>query len=129
MKIVKADECQGVQIPAPYRRQIKVLMAPDVNGVKEATLSQVVLPPEGQTDYHDHDRCEVIYIVSGRAILEIEGEKVQLVDDTAVYISSGEKHRLINDSNQPLKMITFFVPPFEAKELYQTCLNNAKNAK
>lgn len=128
MKIVKAEESKGIRVPAPYERQIKVLMAPDCNGVKEATLSQVILPPGSQTDYHDHDRCEFIYIVSGNAVLEWEEKKFQLTADTAIYISPKEKHKLINVLDEPLKMITFFVPPFESKELYEICLNNAKNA-
>ena len=126
MKIVNADECLGVQISSPYQRRIKVLMAPDYD-VQEATMSQVTLLPQGQTDYHVHDRCEFIYIISGKAELKLESETLSLQPDTALYISPDEKHKLVNTSNEPVKMITFFVPPFTAKELYEACLRREKH--
>jgi len=45
MKLVKAWEEKGVEIPAPYRRQIKVIFAPDKEGVEELTFSHAILPP------------------------------------------------------------------------------------
>lgn len=120
MKIVNADECVGIQISSPYQRQIKVLFAPD-SDVQEATMSQVTLFPEGQTDYHAHDRCEFIYIISGKAILVLENKELLLQSDMALYVSPDEKHKLINASNEPVKMVTFFVPPYSSEELYEAC--------
>ena len=67
MKLVKAWEEEGVKIPEPYARTIKVLLAPDKGGIEELTFSFALIDPDGQTDYHAHDRPELIYVVSGRS--------------------------------------------------------------
>ena len=66
MKFAKAWEEAGVEIPAPYSRRIKVLFAPDRQGVEEITFSHAIIPPMGRTDAHDHDRPELIYVVAGQ---------------------------------------------------------------
>jgi len=52
-----------------------VLFAPDKEGVEEITFSHAILPPNGRTDYHRHDRPELIYVVSGKGICVHEGEE------------------------------------------------------
>lgn len=124
MKMVNAGECEGFKVPTPYQREIKVIFAPDKNDVQEATLSQVVISPSSKTNYHAHDRSEIIYIISGEGICEYEeGRQLMLQPDVALYIAPGEKHMLINNSSEPLKMITIFVPPYSKKELNDRCSN------
>ncbi len=52
MKIVLAADEQGVTVPAPYDRTIKILLAPDKEGVDAMTLSYVTIPPGGHTSSH-----------------------------------------------------------------------------
>jgi len=67
MEIVRAQDEAGVKIPAPYARTIKVFYAPDKGDAPELTFSFALIDPGGQTDYHAHDRPELIYVVSGMA--------------------------------------------------------------
>jgi mannose-6-phosphate isomerase-like protein (cupin superfamily) len=129
LKTVKAWEEKGVEIPAPYRRQIKVLFAPDKEGVEELTFSHAILPPGGRTDYHVHDRPELIYIVSGSGICKHEGEKTPVQEDVALWVPKGEWHQMINTSNVPLKLATIFVPAYTAGENYKRCLDAAQAAE
>jgi len=125
VKIVKAWEEKGIEIPAPYRRQIKVIFAPDKEGVEELLFCHAILPRNGRTDYHKHDRPELIYVVSGRGTCVHEGEETPVQEDVALWVPAGEQHQLINTGDVPLKLATVFVPAFNASENYRRCLDAA----
>ncbi len=126
MKVVKAWEEKGVEIPDPYRRQIKVIFAPDKEGVEELTFSHAILPPNGRTDFHSHDRPELIYVVSGRGICVNETEHTPIQEDVALWVPADEKHQIINSGDVPLKLATVFVPAFTASDNYRRCLDAAR---
>lgn len=128
MKIVKAWQEKGVEIPAPYRRQIKVLFAPDKDGVEELTFSHAILPPNGRTDYHVHDRPELIYVVSGSGVCVHEGQETMVKEDVALWVPTGEHHQLINTGDVPLKLATVFVPAYTASQNYKRCVDAAEAA-
>ncbi|GAB4543763.1 MAG: hypothetical protein Kow0063_37190 [Anaerolineae bacterium] len=128
MEVVKAWEEKGVTIPAPYRRTIKVLFAPDRHGVGELTFSFALIDPGSQTDYHTHDRPELIYIVSGRGEAICEGETLEVQPDTVLWIRAGERHQIRNTGPETLKLATVFVPAYTAEFNYNRCLEAAKQA-
>jgi len=128
LKIVKAWEEKGVEIPAPFRRHIKVIFAPDKEGVEELTLSHAILPPGGRTDFHSHDRPELIYIVSGEGICIHEGEQTPVREDVALWVPAREAHQMVNSGDVPLKLATVFVPAYKASENYKRCLAAAEAA-
>ncbi len=126
MKIVAAADEQGVTIPAPYARTIKILLAPDKEGVDEITLSHVLIPPGGHTDSHKHDRPELLYIISGEGVSKGANEETEAGSDTAIWVEAHEMHQLINTGDDVLKFVTVFVPAYPAEELYRQCLQRAK---
>ena len=126
MKLVHAAHESGVQIPAPYARTIKVLFAPDKEGVEELTFSHAILPPGGQTDYHIHDRPELIYVVRGSGICVHEDERTPIEEDVAMWVPAGERHQILNSGAETLKLATVFVPAYKAGENYKRCLDAAK---
>ena len=128
MILVKAWEEQGVEIPAPYRRRIKVLLAPDKGGGAELTFSHALLPPEGKTDYHTHDRPELIYIVAGEGICLHEGVETPIKEDMVLWVPAGERHQMINTGYTQMKLATVFIPAYTARENYNRCLEAAKAA-
>jgi mannose-6-phosphate isomerase-like protein (cupin superfamily) len=129
MKYVKCWEEEGVTIPPPYQRNIKVIFAPDKHGVNELTFSHAILYPGGQTDYHTHDRPELIYIVSGKGKTVCEGEERSVEADVVLWVEAGEKHQMINTGSETLKLATVFIPPYTAAQNYERCLAAAQNAK
>ncbi len=126
MKLVKAFEEQGQTIPEPYKRNIKVLFAPDKNDVPEITFSHAIIYPHSQTDYHKHDRPELIYIVTGRGVSICDGKEVPVEPDTVLWVLAGEMHQMINRSDETMKLATVFIPGYTAEENYARCQNAAK---
>ena len=128
MEIARAWEEQGVKIPAPYARTIKMLFAPDKGDVAEISFSFALIDPMGKTDYHAHDRPELIFIVSGRGIAVCEGEETEVQADTVLWVRAGEKHQMINTGAETLKLATVFVPGYTAEFNYNRCLKAAEAA-
>ena len=126
MILVKAWEEQGVEIPAPYQRRIKVLLAPDKEGVQELTFSHAILPAQGRTDYHTHDRPELIFVVSGEGLCVHDGVETPIRDDVVMWVPAGERHQIVNTGYAPVKLATVFIPAYTAAENYQRCLDAAK---
>lgn len=117
MEVVRFWEEPGVTVPEPYKRHIKVMLAPDRRSTAEIIFSQVLIYPESETDYHAHDRPELILIVSGRGKSVCDGKDIRVQPDMALWIKPGEKHQLINDGDEMLKLYTFFTPAYSAREL------------
>lgn len=128
MEIVKAWEEEGVKVPAPYSRTIKVLMAPDKRNVEGLTFSFALIDPGGQTDYHAHDRPELIYVVSGRGVYVSDGETFEVQGDVVIWASAGEKHQMKNTGAETLKLATVFVPAYKAEYLLGNILAAAEAA-
>ena len=117
MEILRFWEEEGITVPEPYKRHIKVMLAPDRRNAEEITFSQVLIYPESKTDYHSHDRSELIVVVSGRGKSICDGKEIGVQADMALWFKPGEKHQLINDGDEMLKLYTFFTPAFSAHDL------------
>jgi mannose-6-phosphate isomerase-like protein (cupin superfamily) len=122
MRIAKVEEEEGIAVPSPYDRTIKVLFAPDRRRAAEMTFSHVTIPPGGGTDMHEHDRPELIYIISGRAQSTSPDAAMALGPGTALWAEAGEMHELRNTGDEPLTIVTVFVPAYRAEQLYAACL-------
>ncbi len=103
-----------------------MLFAPDKEGVAELTFSHAILPPDGRTDYHVHDRPELIYIVRGEGVCVHDGQETRIVSDMALWVPAGEAHQMVNTGSEELKLATVFVPAYDADQNYKRCLDAAK---
>ncbi len=126
MEVVKASEEPGIQVPPPYARSIKVLFAPDRRGVEELMFSVVLIDAGSQTDFHVHDRPELIYVISGSVVCLCGADEVPITAETALYVRPGEWHQLRATTDDALRLATAFVPPYTAEENYERCLAAAR---
>lgn len=131
MKVVKAWEEEGVTIQEPFKRTIKAIFAPDEDkgGIKELLFTHAIIYPHSQTDYHAHDRPELIYIVYGRGASICEGKEIAIEIDIALWVPAGEKHQIKNTGDEPMKLATVFVPGFSWKDNIKRCEDAAKTRK
>lgn len=129
MEVVKCWEEEGVTIPAPYTRHIKAFFAPDKRDVPEMTFTHALLYPNSRTDYHLHDKPELIQIISGHGIAICDGVETEIQPDMALYVRAGEMHQIINTGEETLKLATVFVPGFNSQENFDRCLKAAEQQK
>ena len=126
MELVRVRDEKGVTIPAPFERTIKILLAPDRKNVQEMMFSHVDIAAGSHTDYHAHDRPELIYIVSGEGTSVCEGREDDVGPGTGLWVLAGEKHELRNTGDEVLEIVTVFVPGYTAESQYEACLERAK---
>jgi mannose-6-phosphate isomerase-like protein (cupin superfamily) len=129
MEVIKCWEEEGQTISEPYKRHIKVMLAPDKRNVPEITFSHAIIYPHSKTDYHTHDRPELILIVSGRGISVCDGEESPIEPDMALWVKAGEMHQVINTGEESIKLATVFVPGYTAKENLDRIVKAAEEAK
>lgn len=125
MEVVRCWEEEGVIIPEPFHRKLKVILAPDKRDVHEASFNQAIIFPEGKTDYHSHDRPELIYVVHGRGVSVCSDVRSPIETDMVLWVRAGEMHQIINTGDDEMKLATVFVPPITAEVLCSTCLDSA----
>jgi quercetin dioxygenase-like cupin family protein len=81
---------------------------------EDASINFVQMVPGTSIPLHYHDsHDELVYIIEGEGMMEINGEELILQPFNMLYIPSGAIHSLtaINDKN--LKAISIFAPAFD----------------
>ncbi len=116
MEIIKCWEEPGETIQEPFRRHIKLFLGPDKRNAPEINFTQAILYPHSKTDYHAHDRPELIYIVSGRGIAVCGETETPIEADMALWVRAGELQQVKNTTDDTLKLATVFVPGYPAAE-------------
>jgi mannose-6-phosphate isomerase-like protein (cupin superfamily) len=108
--VVAADVEGEERIP---KRVSKLLLAPKTVGTRNVSMGLNVTAVGSMIPDHVHtDSEEVMFIISGRAKLVIEGEgEWEVGPETAIYSPLGKKHRLENIGDEPLKLVWVYSPP------------------
>jgi len=129
MKTVKSWNVERVEVPPPYQRTIKVLLAPDISGIDKFSLSQAIIFPKSKADSHVHDMRELIYMLSGRGYCISDIDRVELEPDIVLLVEKGEPHQIFNESDESMKLLVIFVPPHTAEYLKTRPLNEVNQNK
>jgi mannose-6-phosphate isomerase-like protein (cupin superfamily) len=117
MPFVDAGEIEETQVPAPFRRALKLVMAPDTHDdVKEFTLIYSVLAPDGGgTDFHAHEGSgELMVFTSGSGKAWLAGVEYEIKPGSAMFAPPGVEHKTLNTGGKPLCIVCVFVPPVSA---------------
>jgi mannose-6-phosphate isomerase-like protein (cupin superfamily) len=56
-----------------------------------------------------HKQDEVYYVLSGRAHIEVDGERQPVQSGSVIYVAKLAKHRFL-DISEDLKLLVFFAP-------------------
>jgi mannose-6-phosphate isomerase-like protein (cupin superfamily) len=129
VEVIKCWEEPGETIQEPYKRHIKVMLAPDTRNVPEITFSHAIIYPKSRTDYHAHDRPELILIVSGRGVSVCDDIEMPVEPDMALWVKAGEMHQIINTGEESIKLATVFVPGYTSEENLDRIRKAAEDAK
>ena len=69
-----------------------------------------VLPAGGQDGQSPHERDEVYYVIAGRAVLEVDGERQPVRPGAVVYVKAEVDHRFV-EIEEDLEVLVFFSAP------------------
>lgn len=92
MEIIKCWEENGELIKEPFKRHIKLFYGPDKRNIPELNFTQAIIYPGSGTDYHLHDRPELIYVVHGKGVAICEGEEYPIETDCVFWVPTGMMH-------------------------------------
>lgn len=94
-------------------RRTKVLLDPDT-GCQGLSLFHVEFPPGTESDEHERDVTEIIYVLSGEAAVAVPGQEEQRAGPgSVIHIPPGVRHRHRNPGTGALKLLGIFVPAGE----------------
>lgn len=97
-------------------RQFLLGATPDVGC---ATVTQFVgLVPPGRAPDHFHTYDEVIYVLEGEGLLEIDGEQAPLRAGSCVHLPARLVHCLANTGDSELRLLGVFRPAGSPAEAY-----------
>ncbi len=113
MRIVKLNEVAEYEAPSPFRRRAKLLIDSETVGARSCSMGMSFFDPGDKNPLHSHPTDEIQYVAKGRGTFYTEKDAVELGEGAAIYIPSGEKHRLENLGTQTLWLLWVYAPPGE----------------
>lgn len=69
-----------------------------------------VLPKGGHDGQSPHERDEVYYVISGRAVLEVDGERTAVKEGAVIFVKAHVEHRFV-EIEEDLEVLVFFAAP------------------
>jgi mannose-6-phosphate isomerase-like protein (cupin superfamily) len=105
------------EIVAIDRTVLRELLHPDRDpaGLRYS-LAHAKLPPESWSLLHALRTSEVYYILTGRATMEIDGERRELEAGDGVYIPPGGRQRIFARGPQRLEFLCIVDPAWRAED-------------
>jgi mannose-6-phosphate isomerase-like protein (cupin superfamily) len=97
--------------------QIRELLAYRNSSIRNQSLAEATVPVGGSTDEHYHaDTEEIYFILEGRGKMRIEGESQEVRVGDAIAILPGQKHKLWNTGDVPLRLLCSCAPCYEHRD-------------
>jgi mannose-6-phosphate isomerase-like protein (cupin superfamily) len=94
--------------------EIRELLAHRNSAIRNQSLAEARLPVGGATQEHFHPRAEEIYFIThGTGKIRIETEICDVRAGDAIAIPPGQKHKLWNTGNEPLRLLCNCAPGYE----------------
>src|SRR5688572_9349542 len=83
-------------------------------GNQRSQCAEMTLPPgesEGGPENRHRGADQWLFVVTGRGVAIVAGQRVKLQANTVLLIERGETHEIRNTGTTPLKTVSFYVPP------------------
>jgi mannose-6-phosphate isomerase-like protein (cupin superfamily) len=105
------------QVPAFITKdgsEIRELLAHRNSCITKQSLAEARLAPGGSTTPHYHPETEEIYyILSGRGLMTIASETVEVGPGDAIAIPPGARHTIANPGHETLVFLCCCAPGYE----------------
>jgi len=87
--------------------------------VEKQSLAEASLPSGGATQWHYHRASEEIYfILEGRGIMELDGDKREIGPGDAVLIPANLWHQITADEKGSLRFLCCCAPPYSHEDTF-----------
>jgi mannose-6-phosphate isomerase-like protein (cupin superfamily) len=101
--------------------EIRELLAHRNSAIRNQSLAEARLPVGTSTREHYHPRTEEIYFIThGTGRMRIEKETRDVQPGDAIAIPPGQKHKLWNTGNEPLRLLCCCAPAYEPEDTVLT---------
>ncbi len=119
-KIMRAEEAFWEQPPGHFEAFSKMLVHPSNADTKFFDFRLSSYQPKGYAEAHVHQVAEnIYYILQGRGIVELDGEKHLVEPHMVIHIPPGVRHGIFNTGLEDLIFIVVASPPFDMPEVKQ----------
>lgn len=75
------------------------------SGSEEILSGMTEIPPGGEIPLHHHNTDEFIYVISGRAVVTIDGAERPVEGGDSTLVFAGIRHRYVNIGEGPLRIL------------------------
>jgi mannose-6-phosphate isomerase-like protein (cupin superfamily) len=97
--------------------QIRELLAYRNSVICHQSLAEARLPVGGATQEHYHPKTEEIYYIThGQARVRIKNETREVGPGDAIAIPPGQKHKIWNTGQEPLRLLCCCAPAYENED-------------
>ena len=82
--------------------------------LKDERLSVIEeqMPPGTSEILHHHGRAQqFFFVLSGEAVMEVDGSKTRLIAREGLHILPGVPHQIRNESKEPVQFLVISQPP------------------
>jgi mannose-6-phosphate isomerase-like protein (cupin superfamily) len=94
--------------------EIRELLAHRNSAIRHQSLAEARVPVGGSTQEHYHARTEEIYYIThGTGRIRIEETIAEVGPGDAIAIPPGQKHKLWNTGDVPLRLLCCCAPAYE----------------
>jgi mannose-6-phosphate isomerase-like protein (cupin superfamily) len=101
--------------------EIRELLAHRNSTIRNQSLAEARLPIGSSTQEHYHPQSEEIYYITrGAAKIRVGDETHDVKTGDAIAIPPGQKHKLWNTGNEPLRLLCCCAPAYEHSDTILT---------
>jgi mannose-6-phosphate isomerase-like protein (cupin superfamily) len=110
-KVFRAEEVMWEQPPGHYSAFSKMLVHPSNSETRGLDFRISSYQPMGYAEVHSHKQAEnIYYVLRGKGIVELDGERILLEPQMGVFIPPGVKHGIYNTGLEDLVFVVVAWP-------------------
>jgi mannose-6-phosphate isomerase-like protein (cupin superfamily) len=76
-----------------------------------SVIEERMPPGAGEVAHYHHNAQQFFYVLSGEALLEVDGKEARASAGQGVHIPAGVPHRIKNTSSEAVRFIVISSPP------------------
>jgi mannose-6-phosphate isomerase-like protein (cupin superfamily) len=101
-----------MHVPGDDERILRVLLSPLINkGLTELAAGLAIIPPGSHSDWTGHIEGELFFTFEGCGKIRVDDEIEAIAPSTTVWVAPYQKHQVINDGLETLKILWVICPP------------------